>query len=166
MKRKQVGNQCLYHDPATHDVAYEWSDGWNFSLPALDDWIEQRCAPERRAQMIEHRQDAIDAHLAGNYAAVMPWLMYFTTAIDLDIARMALMPRAIARVESNAKQRDRRRDKPGSKDHTDEHGEDRNDKIRRYHARLVEQGRTDATDATAVFFGLSRRQVQRILNPK
>lgn len=57
-------------------------------------------------------------------------------------------------------QRRRRRDKPASDACFDE---GRNARIRRFHQRLLDQHEPDATKQTAEEFGLSARQINRIL---
>ncbi len=88
-------DRAAYTDPEVHRAALALQDEWHFSLPALDNWIEQRCQPERKEQMLDFRRMAIGAVLAGNSAAVLPWLLYFTTAIDFDIHDMAMLPHAV-----------------------------------------------------------------------
>ena len=62
-------------------------------------------------------------------------------------------------IRNRQTQRARRFDKPAA----DPYDATRNDRIRAFHARLLAQGRTDATAGTAGEFGLSARQIRNIL---
>jgi hypothetical protein len=109
--------------------------------------------------------------LADEIACIDAWIDQKGTVLLVDYALLALerglkllehgqFLRAVQMGKKQSRtQRARRLDKPAS----DSYNADRNARIRAFHARLIDADHADATAQTAEQFGLSARQVRRVV---
>lgn len=108
MRRTDTPGGVYYADARARVAASELQDGWGFSLPALDAWIEQRGAD--RAQLEQFRGYMLDAVAAGEARTILPWVLLFTELVRADARERAFAPRAVkqalrARVQGAALKR-------------------------------------------------------------
>jgi hypothetical protein len=155
-----VANAWEYADSDVSDFAILWILDYRFNLADFDSWINERaCSPARRLQIMQWRQRAIEAQRAGNDDAAEGWVRFLGELRQRDINQGVLIPHAERDLASNRRQSARRKGKPTD----DPDDTNRNDRLRRRYARLVQEGRHDATAETASEFNLSTRQVRRIV---
>jgi hypothetical protein len=157
IERKHAGGAWTYTDPNVHEAAVNLLVMHGISLEKIDDWIE--CGPwdaEQLARVMEWRERMLTTDSAD---AAEAWGMFLTALVHLNVR---VLPLAIMGKRHSEAQRARRKDKPSSADDP-RRNRDRNESVRLYHARLVAQGRHDATAATAAEFDLSARTIRRII---
>lgn len=81
-----------YDDARTRVAASLLADGWHFSLPKLDDWIEQHAERER---LTTFRGYLLDAVMAGESRTILPWALLFAELARADGREQAFATRAI-----------------------------------------------------------------------
>ena len=165
-KRHLVREAWVYDDPTEHSAAIAWAAFHKFSLAAFDNYLEgpgwgSPKAQENQKLLEERRAQALDAFRTENHELALAWINFMQAAMQLHGQADALLPLARRGKKHGEDQSRRRKDKPAA----DPYDADRNDRLQKFHARLVAEGRHDATSATAVEFRLSPRQVRRIVKP-
>jgi hypothetical protein len=131
-----------------------------FDIVEFDRWLAALEECGAKADLSARRTTAKAAVLANKHDAAfrhLEWMLQRWNAIRRE---EALLPLARAGKTHSVTQAARRKDKPAEQ--PDDAG--RNERIRKIHARLVARGDDDATSQVAVEFGLSTRQVRRILS--
>lgn len=130
-----------------------------YSIESIDNFIAGGegvpIFPDVAEHLREIRHDAFQAFKAQNFDLMMAHLRALHFACLFYGARpSANMGKKTSRVQAK-----RRFDKPAE----NSYDESRNDKIRRFHARLNAAGETDATAQTAAEFGLTDRRIRDIV---
>lgn len=129
-------------------------------------WVAEGNTEKMQADLVGLARTALSN--AASHTALAEYLGYMLTVAVVQDHLLggtatrfnAIVPEANLGLQTRQTQRERRQGKPAS---SDDYDPDRNERIRRHHARLVADGRHDATTQTATEFDLSPRQVSRIL---
>jgi len=143
-------------DPAVNEQCFAWESEQHGVDVARYDTLTATAVGDDRDSLVEARADALAAYEADD-------MILFDRCLEIMFLRATLfeiVPLGRAGHNSNRRQRERRLGKPSS-DPTDT---TRHDRIRAHHARLVAEGRHDATSATAAEFNLSTRQIRTIVS--
>jgi hypothetical protein len=150
-----------YEDAAEHAAALRLDIELGINLATIDDWIEAGPWPdhEHLERVLAWRRTLLSCHLSGNADAAEGWGLYLLTLAAFNQREAFLHPLARRGVQHGKAQALRRKGKPAKSDYD----AGRNKRICKHHARLVSEGHHDATAQTAAEFGLSARQVSRIV---
>lgn len=132
-----------------------------YSLEAIDNFIAGGegvpIFPDVADQLREIRHDAFQASKAKNYDLMVAHIRALHFACHYYGAR----PSANIGEKTRKTQSKRRLNKPAVDSYLDA---SRNDRIRKFHARLAFVGEIGATEQTAAEFDLTARQIRNILN--
>lgn len=122
-------------------------------MEALADFVASRNWPQETLETLTHtRAQAVAAYVANDMEALLARVQ--------ELHRLVHSLRAQELAHSSAKAQSRRRKgKPAA----DPHDMSRNDRLKAFHARIVNDGHRDATSQTAHEFELGTRQVRNIL---
>lgn len=110
-ERHYTAEGVAYADEATHAAALALLDGWQFSLPKLDAFIEEwpGLTDDQRAQLLRQRGWMLDALADGDRRCVMFALLFFAEATRQFTHEAVLRPLAHKQAERHEKQAETQR---------------------------------------------------------
>jgi hypothetical protein len=130
-----------------------------FDLAGFDAWLRSLPSCSIKRGLSERREEAFQAMLRNEEHVALRHLEFLSERWRQERREEFLVPLARKGEKSGRAQAGRRKDKPAA--NPDDEG--RNGRIRTFHARQVDAGNTKATATTATEFGLSTRQIRRVL---